>query len=88
MTTAPHRPLSATAYDDPAVPGELTADCLAAEARLAVSPDGSLDGLGRAAVRPAPSLRWEDFPREVPKPEIHPTVAAQRIAAALGLDLA
>lgn len=83
MTTAHHLQRATAAYDDPAVPGELTADCLAAEARLAYR----LDSLARAAGRPAPSIRFEDFPREVPKPQIHPAVAAQRIAAALGLDL-
>lgn len=83
MTTAHHRSPAFPAYDDPAVPGELTADCLAAEARLAYP----LRTVSRAAARPAPSLRFEDFPREVPKPQIHPAVAAQRISAALGLDL-
>ena len=64
----------------------MLADCLAAEARLSLSHDRD-DVIARAAARPAPSLRFEDFPREVPKPEFHPAVVAQRIAASLELDL-
>ncbi|MFT4288087.1 hypothetical protein [Nocardioides sp.] len=73
-------------YDDPATPAEMLADCLAAEAHLSF-PHDRADLIARAAGRPVPSLRFEDFPREVPKPELHPAVAAQRIAAALELDL-
>lgn len=42
-----------------------------------------------AAVRhlPAPSLRYEDYPRDVAKPEIEITEAATRIANALQLHL-
>jgi hypothetical protein len=76
---------SALAYDDPATPSELSADCRAAEERLSLST--SFDSVARAAARPAPSIRFEDFPREVTKPEIHPATAARRIAAALDLDL-
>ena len=46
-----------------------------------------LDSVARAAVRPAPSLTYEDFPREVPKREIRVDEAAQRIANALHLHL-
>jgi hypothetical protein len=83
MTNA--QQVSGLAYDDPSTPSELTADCLAAEARLAL-PTG-LATVARAAGRPAPSIRFEDLPREVAKPEIHPAAAARRIAAALDLDL-
>jgi hypothetical protein len=83
MTNA--QQVSGLAYDDPSTPSELTADCLAAEARLALRTD--LATVARAAGRPAPSIRFEDLPREVAKPEIHPAAAARRIAAALDLDL-
>lgn len=83
MTDAEH--VSGLAYDDPASPSELTADCRAAGARLSLP--ASFDGVARAAAGPAPSIRFEDFPREAAKPEISPTVAARRIAAALNLDL-
>jgi hypothetical protein len=83
MTDAQH--VAGLAYDDPSTPSELSADCRVAEARL--SRASSLDSVARAAARPAPSIRFEDFPREVPKPEIHPAAAARRIAAALDLDL-
>lgn len=87
MTTAHRRPQFAAAYDDPAAPADLIADCRAAEARLAYPLRSPLHSVARAAARPAPSLRFEDFPHEVPKPQIHPAVAAQRISAALGLDI-
>jgi hypothetical protein len=83
MTAADH--VSGLAYDDPSTPSELSADCRAAGARLDLP--ASFDSVARAAARPAPSIRFEDFPREVAKPEIHPAVAARRIAAALDLDL-
>jgi hypothetical protein len=79
------QPASGLAYDDPSTPSELSADCRAAGARLALP--AAFDTVARAASRPAPSLGFEDFPREVSKPEIHPAVAARRIAVALGLDL-
>jgi hypothetical protein len=71
--------------DDATTPSQMTADCRAAEARLDLP--ASFDRVARAAARPAPSIRFEDFPREVAKQDIHPAVAARRIAAALGLDL-
>ncbi|MDH2416786.1 hypothetical protein [Nocardioides sp. CER19] len=82
MSAADH--VSGLAYDDPSTPSELTADCRAAGARLALP--ASFDSVARAAARGPVSLRFEDF-REMRKPEIHPTVAARRIAAALDLDL-
>ena len=36
-----------------------------------------------AAVRPAPSIRFEDYPREVAKPTIGVSEAAARLAAAI-----
>ena len=41
----------------------------------------------RQAVELAPSLRYDDFPREVPEREIRVEEAAQRIANALHLHL-
>jgi hypothetical protein len=46
-----------------------------------------LDSVVRAAARPAPSLTYDDFPREVPKREIRIDEAAQRLANALHLHL-
>ena len=69
-----------TAYDDPAAPSEMTADCLAAEAHL------DIHSVARTIHVPAPSLHFDDLP-EMTNPEIHPVAAAQRLAAALGLDL-
>ena len=40
-----------------------------------------------AATEPAPSIHFEDYPREVPKREIRITEAAQRLANALELHL-
>ena len=46
-----------------------------------------LERVARAALRPAPSLTYDDFPREVSKREIRVEEAAQRIANALHLHL-
>jgi hypothetical protein len=46
-----------------------------------------LESVARAARRPAPSLTYADFPREVPKREIRIDEAAQRLANALHLHL-
>ncbi len=59
-------------YDDAASSDQMSRDCRAVEAALR---------------RPAPSIRYEDFPREVPKPTIEVTEAAARLAAALHLHL-
>jgi hypothetical protein len=77
--------VAAVAYDDPSTPSELAADCREAEARLTPAPD--LQRAARAATQPAPSMRFEDYPQDVVKPEIHVAAAARRIATALGLDL-
>ncbi|WP_258236379.1 hypothetical protein [Nocardioides campestrisoli] len=42
-----------------------------------------LDRVARAAVRPAPSIHFEDYPREVHKSEIRVSAAAARLAGAL-----
>lgn len=41
----------------------------------------------RAAAGPAPSIRYEDFPREVTKPSITVSEAAARLGAAVHLHL-
>jgi hypothetical protein len=78
MTDAQH--VSGLAYDD----APMTADCRAAARNLALP--ASFATVARAASRPAPSIRFEDF-GEVAKRDIDPAVAARRIAAALELDL-
>ncbi|WP_372734155.1 hypothetical protein [Nocardioides sp.] len=70
-----------TAYDDLATPAQMQADC-----RLA----GQNLHLARAVVavaKPAPSIAFEDFPREIFKREITISQAAQRLANALELHL-
>ena len=69
------------AYDDASTPAEMHADCRAVGERL------RLERAARAAVRPAPSIHFEDFPQEVAKPEIEVSAAAARLAAALHLQL-
>ncbi len=61
--------------------GDMYADARAARERL------RLEGVARRAVKPAPSLAYDDFPQEVPKREIKVDEAAQRIANALHLHL-
>lgn len=70
-----------SAYEDLAAPAEMCADARETERRLAVS------SVARDALRPAPSIRFEDQPQGLPKQDIDMLLAAQRIAGALGLDL-
>jgi|GEM_PF-6298844 len=77
--SASHSPL--TPYDDPASTDELWADCRETESRLA------LTRAARQALRPAPSIRFEDHPQGMPKQDIDLLRAAQRLAHAMGLDL-
>jgi len=60
------------AYDDAYPADRMTSDCRA---------------VAEALRRPAPSLRFEDYPREVAKPTLEVSVAAARLAAALHLHL-
>ena len=48
---------------------------------------GRLERAAQAAVAPAPSLRFEDYPAEVGKREIRVSDAAARMANALHLHL-
>lgn len=71
-----------TAYDELSSPQEMWADCQAAD-RLLHLP---LQRVAADAVRPAPSLRFEDHPQGLPKREIEMLAAAEHLARALGLD--
>ena len=70
-----------TAYDDLASAGDMQTDARVVERHL------RLDRIARAAARPAPSIEYDDYPREVAKAQIRISVAAQRIANALELHL-
>ncbi len=69
------------AYDDLSTPAEMSADCRAAGVNL------HLQKAARAAVEPAPSIHFEDYPRDVAKRDIRISDAAARIANALHLHL-
>ena len=70
-----------TAYDELASAGDMQTDARVVERNL------RLDRAARALTRPAPSIHFEDYPREVAKPEIKVSAAAARIANALHLHL-
>jgi len=74
-----------TPYEDLASPHEMAADCQATGRNLGL--ETRLEWAARSAVRPAPSIHFEDFPREVPKREIRISDAAARLANALYLHL-
>jgi hypothetical protein len=79
MTAA--KPSHRLAYDDASTPEEMSADCRAAGHNL------HLERAAKAAVEPAPSIHFEDYPREVGKREIQISEAAARLANALHLHL-
>ena len=79
MTDA--KPSTRLAYDDAATPQEMSADC------RALGRDPRFQQAAKAAVEPAPSLHFEDYPREVGKREIRISDAATRLANALHLHL-
>lgn len=56
---------------------EMADDCRATTRNL------RLERAARAAVSPAPSIRFEDYPREVTKRDIRVSEAAARLAEAL-----
>ncbi|WP_408899064.1 hypothetical protein ACJ5H2_08130 [Nocardioides sp. R1-1] len=66
-------------YEEIASPADLHADCEAVNRRLQ---DAAVK-----ATRPAPSLHFDEQPREVPKRDIEISAAAQRLANALHLHL-
>jgi hypothetical protein len=76
------------AYDDATSSGEMAADCRAVERALHLPRRRSAaDRAARAAVGPAPSILFEDYPREVRKPSLEVSEAAARLGAALHLHL-
>lgn len=76
------------AYDDPSSTREMASDCKAVEAALHL-PRRRTTGeqTTHRAVQPAPSILFEDYPREVKKQEIAVSNAAARLGAALHLHL-
>jgi hypothetical protein len=77
-TTTPGSHRHVDELDSPSLMGS---DARAVGANLGLGP------IVRAAVAGAPSLRYEDFPREVAKHEIEISEAAARLAGALHLHL-
>ena len=64
-----------TPYADSAPVDELHRDCRATEQRLGLA--------ARRAVRPAPSIHYDEQPRETAKRDIAVPEAAARLAAAI-----
>ncbi|WP_341230609.1 hypothetical protein [Nocardioides salarius] len=86
----PVGPSARLAYDDLAPISDMGTDCEAAGRALHLSVGReavAAAAVARAAVRPAPSIHFADFPREVPKRDIEVGEAAQRLANALSLYL-
>ncbi len=79
MTTP--TPRTSRVYDELSTPAQMHDD-----ARVVVS-TLRLERAAKAATRPSPSLRFEDYPREVSKREISVSDAAARLANALHLHL-
>ncbi len=79
MTTP--NPRAPRAYDELSTPAQMRADARVAVANL------RLERAARAATRQPPSLRFEDYPRDVAKREISVSEAAARLANALHLHL-
>jgi len=76
------------AYDDASTSSEMTSDCCAVESALHLpARRTAAERATRAATKPAPSILFEDYPREVPKPTITVNDAAARLGAALHLHL-
>ena len=71
-------------YDDASSTTELAGDCHAVERALRLPPRRTAgERAAHALTRPAPSIRFEDFPQEVPKDTITVSTAARRLAAAI-----
>jgi hypothetical protein len=76
------------AYDDAASTAQMTTDCRAVELALHLPQRRTAaDRAVRAAVKPAPSILFEDYPREITKPTIEVSEAAARLASAMHLHL-
>ena len=80
-TSAPGSRRPSLAHDERGTLAEMAADCREIGRNL------RLERAARAAVTPAPSLRFEDYPAEVGKREIRVSDAAARLANALHLHL-
>ena len=72
---------SRRAYDELAPPRDMYADARLARHNL------RLERAAKAAVEPAPSIHFDDYPHDIAKREIRVTDAAQRLANALHLHL-
>jgi len=68
-----------TPYEEIETPAQLRADCEAVNSRLARA--------ARKVTETAPSIHFDEFPREIPKKDIQISAAAQRLANALHLHL-
>ena len=68
-------------YDELSPPAQMCDDARAAASAL------SLERIARAAGRPAPSIHYADFPREVVKRDVPVSDAAARLAGSLHLHL-
>lgn len=66
-------------YDELATPSDLRIDCEAVNRQLAK--------VARKATLPAPSIHFDEMPRETRKRDIEISEAAQRLANALQLHL-
>lgn len=75
-------PTTRPAYDDFATPEQMHADCLEVGHHLRLQ-----RAAARAVASEAPSLYFEDYPREVHKRDIAVSDAAARLANALHLHL-
>jgi hypothetical protein len=76
------------AYDDASTATEMTSDCHAVEEALHLPQRRTPAERATAALlAPAPSIRFEDQPREVAKPTLEVSEAAARLAGALHLHL-
>lgn len=75
-------PLRPPAYDDFSSPEQMRADCRAVGRNVP-----ALERAARAAVGPAPSIHYADYPAEVHKRDIAVSEAAARLANALHLHL-
>ena len=86
---AASNPASRLAYDELGSPQEMSVDARAVGRNLRLPTLGStaLEGAAGAAVKPPPSLRYEDYPAEVAKREIKVSEAAARLANALHLHV-
>jgi hypothetical protein len=76
-----HQPLP---YDDASPTAEMAGDCRAVERALRLPLRAApTERAVRALARPAPSLRFEDYPHDVPKGSLTISAAASRLAAAI-----